>query len=86
MQEKEVAHLNCEFGFAHGDSEHRRDDLACLLHLPGDDEVQVGLFHQSLHVVLSMDLNHLPSLCGIHHTGKLVMFFTYRTSPTVLDF
>lgn len=34
------------------DDFHSGDNLASLLDLPCNDEVEVGLFHQLLHVVL----------------------------------
>src|SRR4029434_8280089 len=68
QRESRITHLHYEFGFAHGNGEHRRDDLACLLGLSSDDEVQVGLFHQLHHVVISMDLNHLPRDSITHQT------------------
>lgn len=50
---------DAEFGIVQGDHFHGGDDLAGLLHLPSNNKVEVGLFHQILHVVLRLDHHQL---------------------------
>lgn len=45
-------HLNGEFGIVQSDNFHGGDDLASLLDFPCNDEVEIGLLHQLVHVAL----------------------------------
>lgn len=51
-QNKSITDHDVEFGSVQGDDFHGGDDLAGLLDLPSSNKVEVGLFHQMLHVVL----------------------------------
>lgn len=57
--ERTSADLEAEFGAVQMDHFHGGDDPPGLPDLPGDDEVQVGLFHQVLHVPLRLHLDRL---------------------------